>query len=39
MSTIRSQIVRRLETLADTALFVSIPFVTAFMALALIRVG
>ena len=39
MSTIRSQIVRQLETLADSALLVSIPFVTAFMALALIRVG
>ncbi len=39
MTTIRSQIVRQLETLADTALFASIPFITAFMALALIRVG
>jgi hypothetical protein len=39
MSTIRFQVVRQLETLADSALFASIPFITAFMALALIRVG
>ncbi len=39
MPTIRSQIVRQLEILADAAPFVSIPFITAFMALALIRVG
>ncbi|MEI9891471.1 MAG: hypothetical protein WDN45_13965 [Caulobacteraceae bacterium] len=39
MTTIRSQIVRQLETLADTALFASIPFITAFMALALIPRG
>lgn len=39
MSTIRAQAVRQLETLADSVLFASIPFITAFMALALIRVG
>ena len=39
MSNVRSQVVRQLETLADSAIFASIPFITAFMALALIRVG
>ena len=32
-------IVAKLETLADRAVFLSIPFVAAFMAAALIRVG
>ena len=39
MTTIRSQVVRSLETLADGAVFASIPFITAFMALALIKLG
>jgi len=43
MSTQRSPkaraLVAHLEILADRAVFASIPFVAAFMALALIRVG
>ena len=36
-STFRAQVVRSLEILADGAVFASIPFITVFMALALIK--
>ena len=37
MSSFRNQIGRRLEILADRALFACIPFLAVFMAVALIR--
>ena len=39
MTTFSAQVVRHLETLADGAVFASIPFITAFMAVALIKLG
>ena len=39
MSPIRMTLGRTLETLADQILFAAIPFVTVFMAAALIRAG
>jgi hypothetical protein len=35
----KARVVAQLETLADRAVFLSIPFVAAFMAIALIHVG
>jgi len=35
----KARVIAQLETLADRAVFLSIPFVGAFLALALIRVG
>lgn len=39
MTQYRTPLGQALETLADKALFASIPFVALFMAVALIRVG
>ena len=37
--TAKARVAAHLETLADSAVFLGIPFVAAFMALALIHVG